>query len=110
VEDRDILERVDVDLDAHVETIAREFRDGFEAVEQIGGPGVTIYGSARIGPRHPVYGQAREVGRRFAELTDGGRRRMFVQRFIDHVDGTRIWTETVYHAHELLFEVAYSFD
>jgi uncharacterized protein (TIGR00730 family) len=77
VEDRDILERVDVDLDAHVETIAREFRDGFEAVEQIGAPGVTIYGSARLGPRHPVYEQAREVGRRFAEagwavITGGG--------------------------------------
>jgi opacity protein-like surface antigen len=30
--------------------------------------------------------------------------------FIDHVDGNRIWTETVYHAHELLFGVSYSFD
>lgn len=30
--------------------------------------------------------------------------------FIDHPDGNRVWTETVYHAHELLFGVSYSFD
>ena len=30
--------------------------------------------------------------------------------FIDHVDGTRIWTETVYHAHEVLFGVTYTFN
>jgi hypothetical protein len=30
--------------------------------------------------------RADEVGRRFAELTDDGRRRMFVQRFTDHID------------------------
>lgn len=30
--------------------------------------------------------RAAEVERRFAELTDSGRRRMLVQRFIDHVD------------------------
>jgi hypothetical protein len=77
VEDRDILERVDSDLDAHVALIAREFRDGFEAVERIGAPGVTIFGSARIEPEHPVYAAAREVGRRFGDagwavITGGG--------------------------------------
>jgi opacity protein-like surface antigen len=30
--------------------------------------------------------------------------------FIDHPDGNRVWTETVYHAHELLFGITYSFD
>jgi opacity protein-like surface antigen len=30
--------------------------------------------------------------------------------FIDHPDGNRVWTETVYHAHELLFGVTYRFD
>lgn len=30
--------------------------------------------------------------------------------FIDHPDDNRVWTETVYHAHELLFGVSYSFD
>jgi OmpA-OmpF porin, OOP family len=30
--------------------------------------------------------------------------------FIDHPDGNRVWTETVYHAHELLFGISYSFD
>ncbi|HEV8390482.1 MAG TPA: outer membrane beta-barrel protein [Dongiaceae bacterium] len=29
--------------------------------------------------------------------------------FIDHPDGNRVWTETVYHAHELLFGVTYRF-
>lgn len=30
--------------------------------------------------------------------------------FIDHPDGNRVWTEIVYHAHELLFDVTYRFD
>ena len=30
--------------------------------------------------------------------------------FVDHPDGNRIWTETVYHAHEVLFGVSYSFE
>jgi uncharacterized protein (TIGR00730 family) len=77
VEDRDLLERVGLDLDEHVALIAREFRDGFEAVERIGTPGVTIFGSARLGPSSPVYQQARGVGRRFSEagwavITGGG--------------------------------------
>jgi uncharacterized protein (TIGR00730 family) len=77
VEDRDILERADLELDDHVALIAREFRDGFEAVQRIGVPGVTIYGSARIGQSDAVYAHAREVGRRFGEsawavITGGG--------------------------------------
>jgi uncharacterized protein (TIGR00730 family) len=77
VEDRDILARVVSDLDAEVALIAREFREGFEAVERIGAPGVTIFGSARIDQDDPVYEQARDVGRRFGEegwavITGGG--------------------------------------
>jgi uncharacterized protein (TIGR00730 family) len=77
VKDRDVLERVDLELDDHVALIAREFRDGFEAVQRIGAPGVTIYGSARIRERDPVYAHAREVGRQFGEsgwavITGGG--------------------------------------
>lgn len=30
--------------------------------------------------------------------------------FIDHVDGVRTWTETVYHAHEVLFGVTWEFN
>ncbi len=76
-EDRAILQRVETDLDRHVATIAQEFREGFEAVDAIGRPAVTVYGSARISPGHPSYERAREIGRRlagagFAVVTGGG--------------------------------------
>ena len=66
--DRAILERVETDLDRHVATIAQEFREGFQAVDAIGRPAVTVYGSARIGEGDPAYERAREIGRRFAEV------------------------------------------
>jgi uncharacterized protein (TIGR00730 family) len=77
VEDRQILERQDVDLEAHVALIGAEFLEGFRAVEEIGRPGVTIFGSARIPPTHPAYQHARRTGRLFAEagfavVTGGG--------------------------------------
>jgi uncharacterized protein (TIGR00730 family) len=76
-EDRAILQRVETDLDRHVAMIAQEFREGFEAVDAIGRPAVTVYGSARIGEGEPAYGRAREIGRRladvgFAVITGGG--------------------------------------
>ncbi len=76
-EDRAILERVETDLDRHVAMIAQEFRDGFEAVDRIGRPAVTVYGSARIAEGDPAYERAREIGRRFADsgfavVTGGG--------------------------------------
>jgi uncharacterized protein (TIGR00730 family) len=57
--------------------IADEFRQGFEAVDAIGGPAVTVYGSARITEGDPAYERAREIGRRLAEagfavVTGGG--------------------------------------
>ena len=67
MEDRRLLERRDGDLDGHVKRIADEFREGFEAVERIGGPAVTIFGSARVHEDHPAYRQARDVSRRLAE-------------------------------------------
>ena len=75
--DRQILLREDDALAEHVALIADEFRRGFEAVEQIHRPGVTIFGSARIPESHPAYGSARETGRLFAEaghavVTGGG--------------------------------------
>jgi uncharacterized protein (TIGR00730 family) len=77
VEDRQVLERRAGGLEEHVARIAAEFLAGFEAVEKIGRPGVTVFGSARIGEEHPAYRQAREIGRLFAEsgfavVTGGG--------------------------------------
>jgi uncharacterized protein (TIGR00730 family) len=79
VEDRRILsadERA-VDLEGHVAMIAQEFREGFEAVDRIDRPAVTIFGSARIAESDPVYEAARSLARRFAEegwavVTGGG--------------------------------------
>jgi len=79
VEDRRILsadERA-VDLEGHVAMIAQEFRDGFEAVDKIDRPAVTIFGSARIAESDPVYEAARSLAQRFAKegwavVTGGG--------------------------------------
>jgi uncharacterized protein (TIGR00730 family) len=75
--DRALLEREDPDLRAHAASIGDEFLRGFEAVEAIGRPGVTIFGSARIRAGDPIYAAAEEAGRRFAEagfavITGGG--------------------------------------
>jgi uncharacterized protein (TIGR00730 family) len=75
--DRRILQRHDEALNEHVKLIARELQDGFEAVERIGRPGVTIFGSARIGRGDPMYEAARRAGRvcaeaGFAVITGGG--------------------------------------
>ena len=77
MEDRRILRRQERDLAAEVAMIAEEFRQGFEAVDRIGGPGVTVFGSARVSEQHPLYEQARECGRLLAEagfavITGGG--------------------------------------
>jgi uncharacterized protein (TIGR00730 family) len=68
VEDRRLLDRRDGDLAGHVSRIADEFLEGFEAVDRIGGPGVAIFGSARVHEDHPAYKQARDVARRLAEV------------------------------------------
>jgi len=77
VEDRRLLERRDGDLAGHVARIAEEFRDGFIAVDRIGRPAVTVFGSARVREDHPAYREAREVGKQLAEagfavVTGGG--------------------------------------
>jgi uncharacterized protein (TIGR00730 family) len=77
VEDRRLLERRDGDLAGHVARIADEFLEGFVAVERIGRPAVSVFGSARVDEEHPAYRQGREVGRRLAEagfavVTGGG--------------------------------------
>jgi uncharacterized protein (TIGR00730 family) len=65
------------DLERHIARIAQEFREGFEAVDKIEPPAVTIFGSARIREDDPVYEGARSLARRFAErgwavVTGGG--------------------------------------
>jgi uncharacterized protein (TIGR00730 family) len=78
MDDRRLLDRrEDGDLAGHVARIADEFRQGFEAVERIGGPAVSIFGSARVTEDHPAYTEARGVARRLAEagfaiVTGGG--------------------------------------
>ena len=70
MEDRRILsaEEKTEDLEQDIALIAQEFREGFEAVDKIVQPAVTIFGSARIWERNPVYEEARAAGRCFAEL------------------------------------------
>jgi uncharacterized protein (TIGR00730 family) len=75
--DRDILEHDEVDLDAHIALIAEEFRMGFEAVDKVPRPAVTVFGSARIRPDCAEYEHARACGRALAEagfavVTGGG--------------------------------------
>jgi uncharacterized protein (TIGR00730 family) len=77
MEDRRLLERRDGDLAGHAQRIGQEFLEGFVAVERIGRPAVSVFGSARIREDHPVYAQARDLGRRLAEagfavVTGGG--------------------------------------
>ncbi|MFN8187112.1 MAG: TIGR00730 family Rossman fold protein [Gaiellales bacterium] len=61
----------------HVDRIADEFFDGFDAVADVAHPAVSVFGSARTGDGTPHYEAAREIGRRFAEagfavVTGGG--------------------------------------
>jgi uncharacterized protein (TIGR00730 family) len=77
MEDQRILEAHDGNLPRNVFLIAEEFRTGFEAVDSIDRPAVTIFGSARVREDDPVYKQAEDVGRGLAEagfavVTGGG--------------------------------------
>ena len=79
MEDRRILSSDEkaADLERHVAMIAQEFRDGFEAVDKIDRPAVTIFGSARVLEDDPAYKNARAVAALFAErgwavVTGGG--------------------------------------
>jgi uncharacterized protein (TIGR00730 family) len=79
MEDRSLLSSAETgaDLERHVAVIAHEFREGFEAVERIDRPAVTMFGSARVAQDHPAAISAAAVARRFAAhgwavVTGGG--------------------------------------
>jgi len=77
MEDRHVLSSRKDHVDDEVAFIAEEFRRGFEVVEQIDRPAVTVFGSARVRDGDPVYVSARECGRLlaragFAVVTGGG--------------------------------------
>jgi uncharacterized protein (TIGR00730 family) len=74
---RRIFRRSAEPLAADVSLIASEFLAGFQAVEKIDRPAVSIFGSARIREGTPTYEQARATARAFAEagfavVTGGG--------------------------------------
>ncbi len=76
LDDRTMLERVSALDEARARRIELEFREGFRVVDEIGGPAVTLFGSARIRDGL-LYDAARETGRLFAEagfavITGGG--------------------------------------
>jgi uncharacterized protein (TIGR00730 family) len=75
--DQRILEHETTALDAHVALIADELRIGFEAVDRVPRPAVTVFGSARIGAAGSEYEHARACGCALAEagfavVTGGG--------------------------------------
>ena len=77
VDDRRILESWEHAERRHVQQIAEEFYEGFNTVADLPEPAVTIFGSARVGEDHPVYAEARDLGKRFAQagfvvVTGGG--------------------------------------
>ena len=75
--DDPLLRRTHEDLAGDVSVIASEFLAGFQAVEKIDRPAVSIFGSARVAEGTPTYEKARETARLFAEaglavVTGGG--------------------------------------
>ena len=75
--DRRVLRRKDETLASDVSLIASEFLAGFQAVQRIDRPAVSIFGSARVLDGTPTYDKARATGRAFAEagfavVTGGG--------------------------------------
>jgi len=74
---RRIFSRSQETLAADVSLIASEFLAGFQVVDRIDRPAVSIFGSARIREETTTYERARETGRAFADagfavVTGGG--------------------------------------
>jgi uncharacterized protein (TIGR00730 family) len=75
--DRRLLRRTHEALATEVSLIASEFLTGFQAVQRIDRPAVSIFGSARVLEGSQTYESARATGRAFAEagfavVTGGG--------------------------------------
>ncbi len=75
--DRRLFHRERETLASDVSLIATEFLAGFQAVQRIDRPAVSIFGSARVAEGSPTYDAARRTGKRFAEagfavVTGGG--------------------------------------
>jgi uncharacterized protein (TIGR00730 family) len=75
--DRRLLRRRQETLTSDVSLIASEFLAGFQVVQQIDRPAVSIFGSARAASGSPAYEAARETAARFARagfavVTGGG--------------------------------------
>jgi len=75
--DRRVLERTHETLASDVSLIAAEFLAGFQTVQRIDRPAVSIFGSARVREGAETYESARATGRAFAEagfavVTGGG--------------------------------------
>jgi hypothetical protein len=75
--DRRLLRRRDGEIASDVALIASEFLAGFEKVEEIDRPAVSIFGSARVNENTFAYRLARETAGLFAEagfavVTGGG--------------------------------------
>jgi hypothetical protein len=75
--DRRVLRRSHETLVGDISLIASEFLAGFQAIQRIDRPAVSIFGSARVLEGKPTYESARATGRAFAEagfavVTGGG--------------------------------------
>ncbi len=75
--DRRVLRRRDGTIETDVSLIAAEFLAGFEKVDEIDRPAVSVFGSARVTEQTPVYHLARETAGCFARagfaiVTGGG--------------------------------------
>jgi hypothetical protein len=74
---RRIFRRTEEPLAADVSLIASEFLAGFQLIQEIDRPAVSIFGSARVAEDSSVYEHARATGRAFAHagfavVTGGG--------------------------------------
>ena len=80
MDDRSLLDKPHQgqdELREHTALIAEEFYEGFQAVERIDRPAVSMFGSARVPPGSPPYEAARATAKLFGEagwavITGGG--------------------------------------
>ncbi|HXG76018.1 MAG TPA: TIGR00730 family Rossman fold protein [Gaiellaceae bacterium] len=66
--DRRLLRRTHETLASDVSLIASEFLAGFQLVQEIDRPAISVFGSARVRAGSPTYEAARAAGRALAEV------------------------------------------